>query len=65
MDRFPNGLAREIRNLERVGVYGGPARYQLGVYVSIQFEWVYLHQSGWYRRSKAFVPCRDKSFFNL
>ncbi len=33
-----NGLVRESRNQERVGVYGDPARYQLGVYDSIQMS---------------------------
>jgi hypothetical protein len=52
-----NGLAREARNREKVGAYGGPARYQLGVYDSIQNEWAIFCQFGWYRRSvEAFVP---------
>ena len=36
---IPNGLAREARNRTRVGAYGGPDRYQKGVYDSIQLEW--------------------------
>jgi hypothetical protein len=60
-----NGLAREARNREKVGAYGGPARYQLGVYDSIQNEWAIYRQFGWYRRSvEAFVPIfRDEGFF--
>lgn len=52
-----NGLVRESRNQEKVGVYGGPARYQEGVYDSIQGERAIYRQFGWYHRSvKAFVP---------
>lgn len=54
---MPNGLVREPRNQEKVGVYGNPARYQEGVYDSIQNEWAIYRQFGWYHRSmKAFVP---------
>lgn len=35
-----NGLVREAPNPSwRVGAYGNPVRYQLGVYDSIQKEW--------------------------
>ena len=48
---IPNGLAREARNRKKVGVYGGPARYQLGAYVCMQKERTIFRQFGWYRRS--------------
>lgn len=48
---IPNGLARETRNRERVGVYGEPARYQGAVYDSMQNERAIFRQRGWYRRS--------------
>jgi hypothetical protein len=41
-----NGLVREARNHEKVGAYGDPARYQGGVYVSIQNEWTFIVNLG-------------------
>ncbi|MPL65609.1 Tryptophan synthase beta chain [bioreactor metagenome] len=60
-----NGLVREARNREIVGAYGDLARYQWGVYDSIQNEWAIYRQFGWYHRGlKAFVPFSGmKAFF--
>ena len=62
-----NGLVREARNRKKVGAYGGPARYQLDAYVSMQ-KWVgvEIRQFGWYRRSWSFCPLVGiKAFFIL
>ena len=54
-----NGLVREARNLLRVGAYGNPVRYQWGAYDGMQNERMYsIHQTGWYRRSISFCPCK-------
>lgn len=54
-----NGLAREARNLQRVGAYGYSARYQENAYVSMQNKWARICANlGGTAEVKAFVPFR-------
>jgi len=63
-----NGLAREARNLRRVGAYGNPVRYQWGAYDGMQNERSYLTYGnpGGTAEAISFCPCKftgAKAFF--